>query len=1009
MYRNLNNFCPIHRNILVVIFVFLLQVPFVYGQFKKTYGESNNSLITAFSARTTSDGGSIVGGNYNAVNVMDVLNSPSVFLEKVDGTGNVSWFKTYSYPDYFVTMRQVEQAPDGSFYALAHTPQDGSAGLALLLKTDSNGNLLWQLPIKSATSVMTRPSFYLESDGTIRLCCSNEMGSGVALHQIDSNGNVLNSALYEGNYQGGPVAPSGDGGSLLALSSGGNNIHILRVDATGQVVWTKTIANVTGSLTLGAHSIKRLSDGNFMLFASGATGALSGGAPVLYEFDANGNVVKDGVISNASQDETYQLSYFMEPYITDFGDILLPLWVFSNTSQTYEARMALYKRSNFTATWAKTVKSGDHEQELYFASTQSGGYYTFAGVNFLNFSAPFSYTDTELLIMKLDGNLNAGSCTFDDGLARAFEPKGSSSTAIVVNAVATSAELLATATTSAGLSLTARNLCGSTTCGTPLAVTLRTITPTTVRVSWTDTSSKNQIRYGIGNNYNNYTYLIRNNDFVTLHNLQPNTSYNVQVRGICAVGDTSNWTNALTFSTACPAPTNLVVSNISYTSATISWTTTSNQKRFFWRIQGNSGWDSVSVNGNNNTKVLNNLQQGTNYEVAVKSKCNGNKWSGLSNILVIATLRCDAPTEVMAVFMTATTAKVSWTHNPAATLYQIRYRKESEANIWTTLSSTSDSVLISNVHDTIAYVAQVRSRCGLIWGNWGTDVPMVPEKGFSDCLGWERLNNIQNICRFDSASIQVHYSLTVNQFGCSQAGINYFTYPLNVTLGGFGTNLLQSASIFDWNNQLLLPVNINPYNNPNQALPPQWTTTHTGLVIQNNQLTVQLPSQQTTNPFSTISYDFVLTFWVPVVDYNTLINISLVTITELLQQGNCTIIAENIPNTEPVTNNPMCPFNGAAGANISFPNNPDQQINNYSYDILDLPDDNVFPTNSTICEGETLYYNYPTIYVPQLIAGNVIIIPIDNNTIGITAAAGGGQAIVNYPYTLMLTNPITGC
>ena len=60
----------------------------------------------------------------------------------------------------------------------------------------------------------------------------------------------------------------------------------------------------------------------------------------------------------------------------------------------------------------------------------------------------------------------------------------------------------------------------------------------------------------------------------TLVGLEPDTHYTVRVRAKCSDTDFSEWSLGTSFTTAvaCPAPTNLTVSDITTPSATIGWT-----------------------------------------------------------------------------------------------------------------------------------------------------------------------------------------------------------------------------------------------------------------------------------------------------------------------------------------------------------------------------------------------------------------------------------------------------
>lgn len=95
----------------------------------------------------------------------------------------------------------------------------------------------------------------------------------------------------------------------------------------------------------------------------------------------------------------------------------------------------------------------------------------------------------------------------------------------------------------------------ATTCPRPTALVSHGALSSRVSVSWTDDAGLSwKLRYRARNTedwiYDNAVINQRN---YTLQGLDPLTDYELQVRGICSIGDTSGWSNSLFFTTACSA------------------------------------------------------------------------------------------------------------------------------------------------------------------------------------------------------------------------------------------------------------------------------------------------------------------------------------------------------------------------------------------------------------------------------------------------------------------------
>lgn len=88
--------------------------------------------------------------------------------------------------------------------------------------------------------------------------------------------------------------------------------------------------------------------------------------------------------------------------------------------------------------------------------------------------------------------------------------------------------------------------------------------------------------------------------------------------------------------TTCSAPSGLATSNITTTTATLSWSAagSANAYLLFYKMSTASNWDSLSANGT--SVALNGLSANTNYQFRVQSLCDSSN-SGFSNTATFTT------------------------------------------------------------------------------------------------------------------------------------------------------------------------------------------------------------------------------------------------------------------------------------------------------------------------------------------------------------------------------------
>ncbi len=224
-----------------------------------------------YSATQSADSGYVITGCDNTY--------ASAFLFKTDKNGDSLWFKTYSNSFGYASGYDVYLTSDKGYIITGETlgPPPDYKTATYLVKTDENGDTLW----------------------TKTYIGSNNYGSaGGSVQQTNDNGFIITGWIYEDNI------------------NYNSCIYLMKTDANGDTLWTKTFNCVPGFSYLkdAGFCVRQTNDQGYILAGQRYMGAFGGYDMYVIKTDSLGNVYNTSEIENELLIPHIKLKIYPNPF-----------------------------------------------------------------------------------------------------------------------------------------------------------------------------------------------------------------------------------------------------------------------------------------------------------------------------------------------------------------------------------------------------------------------------------------------------------------------------------------------------------------------------------------------------------------------------------------------------------------------------------------------------------------------------------------------------------------------
>lgn len=211
----------------------LEHIEFASETWTKTYGRNHENM--ASDLVLAPDGGFLLVGGIGKVYEDD--QEGGVLLIRVDPTGDILWHRVYGGENFDIGW-SITPTPDGHYLISGETTSFGAGGMDIyLIKVDQDGHEIWS---KTYGSPMD------EVVSSVR----STLDGGFILfgNQVDPNDIITDPGMA--GYAG---------------FAGRSDIHVVKIDAEGNVIWSKTYKSAENTIASSGVVVR---DGSYLVLAS---------------------------------------------------------------------------------------------------------------------------------------------------------------------------------------------------------------------------------------------------------------------------------------------------------------------------------------------------------------------------------------------------------------------------------------------------------------------------------------------------------------------------------------------------------------------------------------------------------------------------------------------------------------------------------------------------------------------------------------------------------------------
>ncbi len=302
----------------------------------------------------------------------------------LDSTAQITFQKVYG-GTAMDEGKSVQQTIDGGYIIAGTTTSYGSGGRDILvIKTNSVGDTTWTKTYGDANGNEYGFCIQQTDDGGYIVSGSHQdfiIGEeDMYLLKLQANGDTTWTRTYGGNgfEWGSYVQQTTDGGYIIightpAFGAGGFDAYLVKINANGNIAWTKTYGGVG---TEYGKAVQQTSDGGYIITGSNDNNFGFGGSDFyLIKTDSIGNHIWSKLYGNSGFEEGVSVKQ-----TTDGGYIMAGSS--ENTLGPLGPNMCLIKTNSVGDTlWAK-LYGGQMIDECYDVKQTSDGGYVMVGKSF---------------------------------------------------------------------------------------------------------------------------------------------------------------------------------------------------------------------------------------------------------------------------------------------------------------------------------------------------------------------------------------------------------------------------------------------------------------------------------------------------------------------------------------------------------------------------------------------------------------------------------------------------